>query len=593
MEDAFKALVGVAALRRQDAVGARRERARETNARAEEVHGRARKRARMQAETIAARLEARARDAAAAAGARRRQTRPGTRGSATEAERARWRGQPASLAKRGGDAERSKKGRRGPGGRRRREQEGDEQAGADDRARRNLSPADVWDDEAKAVIDDGTGVFGGDGGAGSSAVRGPPPGGDGGRGRSEVWVPSVVRAAPPGRQERDARRTTPGWKEEDKAMRRRLQHLDKVTARLEDAGAGIEAKLEILASEASRPAVYNSGRPTPDARGSADARGREQLGFGTEGGGNARARKAKDERPQRHADNPYEQRPTFTARGRRRVQVSRGVGRLAAPTVSSRAKQTASGTANVGEASKSPGKLRRGRPAIVTAGAVGGDYVAERGSRERAVGRHSGTGRKERLTRVKKGAIARANGRGGRTRSRVVAADKAVAVDTEERSWVGPVVDSPEADRFPSRRRNGDGRHGGHAGVKDADRRVESWRGGGHEAEEKGEEEEEEMEAQTTRVRRREGQRATAAKGDVRERADEYWRVGDADGDRWDDGERERRRRDRDAYGDAIAEGDRESVAIKQDRKQEQDLRFSRCRVVGDGVKTIWTFNRG
>ncbi|CAN0506276.1 unnamed protein product, partial [Laminaria digitata] len=69
MEEAFKALEGVAALRRQDAVGARRDRARETNARADVGHGRACKRARMQAESVAARIEARAREARAVAAA--------------------------------------------------------------------------------------------------------------------------------------------------------------------------------------------------------------------------------------------------------------------------------------------------------------------------------------------------------------------------------------------------------------------------------------------------------------------------------------------------------------------------------------------
>ncbi|CAN0246199.1 unnamed protein product, partial [Laminaria digitata] len=65
MEEAFKALEGVAALRRQDPVGARRDRARETNARADVGHGRACKRARMQAESVAARIEARVREARA------------------------------------------------------------------------------------------------------------------------------------------------------------------------------------------------------------------------------------------------------------------------------------------------------------------------------------------------------------------------------------------------------------------------------------------------------------------------------------------------------------------------------------------------
>ncbi|CAN0557302.1 unnamed protein product, partial [Ectocarpus sp. 12 AP-2014] len=194
--------------------------------------------------------------------------------------------------------------------------------------------------------------------------------------RVEVRVPSVngTEAPPPpgdkARRTATAARRESAWTqegEEDRAVARRLEHLDRVAARLEEAGAEIEANIDLLGLEHGRAprrsaaATYgggNGGLPDiiyHDARRRSTGRVEEDHSISrfANGGRRRRARKRRDGGDKR-VDSPVAlQRP---ARGRPKArgggEGGRGGGvvsrRLAAPTVSSSNKAVASSSGGGG-----------------------------------------------------------------------------------------------------------------------------------------------------------------------------------------------------------------------------------------------------
>lgn len=363
VEEAFRTLTSVAELRRQGVMSARRNRARESNARAGEAFGRASKRRRMQKKNRVAELTARAREAQAAAvrlrestaaageeetrarGRSRRRGRSIDRGlfanshgrvatsrvrshgdtdispedqraSEGRAGKVSWggggngRGDPRNgsqprtqtgvsssveVAQWGREQGRAR-GDRGAherwGGRRARKVE---PAGRETRWEETSNPLSDTSGEGKEVAaDDDEG--GSEGGAGGDDRRAYGRGGrrsSSGRmrgRRDEFWVPS--------------------GESEDVAMRLRLQHLDDLTARLEETEAGFGEKLDRMSREDHHP--------------------RSSVGVSISNG-------------------PGPRQPSYTSRSKQRdyaslgrggkaSTVSRGVGRLAAPTISSKLK---------------------------------------------------------------------------------------------------------------------------------------------------------------------------------------------------------------------------------------------------------------
>eukprot|EP00752_Nemacystus_decipiens_P007832 g6997.t1 len=340
MEKAFKALDSVAALRRDNAVGARRDRARESNAKAEEGHGRARKRLRMQAETAAARVEARARGAATAAATAEAERRERAhRGREMKARRMQQQQQQQQQQLRRRRASR-------PAGRRGRQDPlRSERSPSGDR-RHDYSLMEVLGD-AKAVMDDDGGGGGRDGEHGS-APKSRADGRGSGDEHSDVWVPSTAAAAraqsPPSARAQTERQSA--WAEEDNAVARRLAHLDTVAARLEEAGAEIEANIDLLGLEHSRlRRAVDLHHPHPGpAPGSNEPRGHPDAGWtrtdeALGGGGRGRWRR----RERETGSTSPRRRSTAAARGGRAK--ARGAGsvvsrRLVAPTVSSKNKAT-------------------------------------------------------------------------------------------------------------------------------------------------------------------------------------------------------------------------------------------------------------
>lgn len=367
IEEAFRTLTGVANLRRQDAVGARRDRARESNARADEGHGRASKRRRMQAETKAAELAARAREAHTAAAATKKEARARARSSSRGRSidrRANTRGRVTTLRARSHDttrlsasprwqpsAQQSKKLPRGDRSRReprRNEDQSPAQTsphgtveGGRGRGRaRGTGDRDThgkWETgrgaaaavrgsqraesarplaevlgEAKAVVDEGE-----TGGRGSGSSRQEPgnvrrPSSGRRRGwRDEFWVPS-------------------GADDENMAMERRLQHLDELAARLEETEAGLGAKLDKISGGSHRlqqsSVACNNGPTSDGGRDRGTVRGGR---FASVCGGSDVHDSASKFR-HRGGASP--------GRRRRTSNVSRDVGRLAAPTISSNLK---------------------------------------------------------------------------------------------------------------------------------------------------------------------------------------------------------------------------------------------------------------
>lgn len=476
---------GAAAFRREEAVGARRERARESNARAEEGHGRARKRLRMQAETVAARLEARARDAKVAEAefeAMRRQQQQQQRARQSAVTRTT---SPAATI--------TKKSRRGRHGRtktaerhkitsRRQgceaEQDQRDCEGKNDRKKavvvvaavegdRNRRPPLVGvADGENAEVEENNAIKRGTVYVTAADIAAAAPKGrnepgqhsDGKAGygapsrRQEEILPLRSAAARKGHSPVVQQRRAPGWMKEDRAMRRRLRHLDEVATRLEDAEAGLEAKLKLLTS--SEEAVHqergrrqthgekdNGGGSDGGSEGEVLGRrrrsrlslcGSSAIGFGRENQTAARAPKNGDEisRRKRYDDEHRtvysSQLPLRTAHERNtnissRVfgLVSQRVRRLGAPTVSSKNKVKPAAAANEGggqgsldgeiSVSKSPTKKRHGvirqraSERSKNARIINGD--SHKVTAERGTGERKGRTVKERLTRVRKRAI--------------------------------------------------------------------------------------------------------------------------------------------------------------------------------------------
>ena len=469
MEEAFKSLEGVAALRRQDAVGARRDRARESNARAEEGHGRACKRARMQAESKAARVEARAREAQEMAAAAT------SAAALLERERERKRDKAeAARATPSGREKEKKKERTRVGERKGRERMSPSplfQPAASGDAEKNgtalvpppkLGGGKEWKEAVASVAGGGKDGRGKETGRGESARRGRLHANEVG-GRREVWVPSPAREVSPqsrrqrrvgdGGGEREAEQMA-GWAEreedseeedekgtrketeDDRAMWQRIKHLDRVAARLEGAEAGIEAKLDLIAKGGWSGRVARSSRR--DSRPVYAEANAWEWGGGD--GNRAKSAGAREEEIRWKRDDAVayspRRRPLRVARERRKPKSSPSVGRLTAPTVSSKNKSKPGASGGMagaeGRCSKSPTKWRRaspggkGRRVEYFEEAVGGrgrGRVTERPSGSAAVGeavrgrgrrverRSSSAGGKGRMTRVRRGAMARAKGR--------------------------------------------------------------------------------------------------------------------------------------------------------------------------------------
>eukprot|EP00904_Undaria_pinnatifida_P005614 jgi/Undpi1/2182/HiC_scaffold_12.g05568.m1 len=399
MEEAFKSLEGVAALRRQDAVGARRDRARESNARAEEGHGRACKRARMQAESKAARVEARAREAQEMAAAATSAAAPLER----ERERKRDKAEAARATPSGREKEK-KKERTRVGERKGRERMSPSplfQPAASGDAEKNgtalvpppkLGGGKEWKEAVASVVGGGKEGRGKETGRGESARRGRLHANEVG-GRREVWVPSPAREVTPlsrrqrrvgdGGGEREAEQMA-GWAEreedseeedekgtrketgDDRAMWQRIKHLDRVAARLEGAEAGIEAKLDLIAKGGWSGRVARSSRR--DSRPVYAEANAWEWGGGD--GNRAKSAGAREEEIRWKRDDAVayspRRRPLRVARERRKPKSSPSVGRLTAPTVSSKNKSKPGASGGMagaeGRCSKSPTKWRRASP---------------------------------------------------------------------------------------------------------------------------------------------------------------------------------------------------------------------------------------
>lgn len=201
--------------------------------------------------------------------------------------------------------------------------------------------------DAKAVIDDdGDGRRSDEGGKGRREPVLEPRGGGGAGGQTEVWVPSAaaVRRAgvrsPSTAQAHTERESA--WAEEDRAVARRLEHLDTVATRLEEAGAEIEANIDLLGLEHGRLRRAGVDHPgsndePPGDHPAGRTRTDEALGGG---GGDGRARQR---RRDTEVGNNASQRSPGTARGRLKARGSGVVSRrLVAPTVSSRNKAASS-----------------------------------------------------------------------------------------------------------------------------------------------------------------------------------------------------------------------------------------------------------
>lgn len=393
----------------------------------------------MQAETVAARLEARAREAEAAAAARGSARQVRTKNTTIDGTRGR-----------GTKADRSVEASRG-----RRRRRGQKRGGGGEAARESRPLMEVLG-EAKEVMDDGVRE-----GSTSPALsaQGGASGARGG-GRAEVWVPSAARVDSPITRFRKKEHDTPRKArrmEEDRAMRRRLEHLGMVTARLENTEAGIEAKLDLLAKEESRSTGHRS-RPkyARELRDDGLGRGRSGLGVGSGGDGgsdgdfDSRVARVKHERALRRRDeNNLSRRPlSAAARGGHKVRAPRSVGRLAAPTVSSnKAKPPGVGGGAAEWDTTEPPTKRQGERRRTSAGGKGGVCTYSKGAAvrgERVAGGSgcAASGRKERMTRVKSGAIARARGRPARGADRGIAT---VPTESEERRGRAPGTDVLES----------------------------------------------------------------------------------------------------------------------------------------------------
>lgn len=411
MEGAFKALEGVAALRRQDAVGARRERARESNARADEGHNRACKRLRVQAQTAATRLEARAREAEAAstAAATAAQAKTGSRRrrlATQEKDR-----KVAITAVYGNRGQRETSTARQVKGRRRRDgstiheraRVGPEDTagfsvGVPGRARLSrVRPGVEASRGSKGILEgDADGDSGwGEMKEGPSPIRGINDVTEGSKVRTEVWVPSAASAGARqrrpskrdshvnGRKGRSPTRTAAHFDAGESALRHRLDHLDRVTARLENAGAAIEAKLDVIV-------IADQGNPD----------GQVQAAFTSPRG---RERGRRRQRVQSMSHSP--------SRRMSSAKASRGsvvVSRLTTPTVSSKNKSKhfdeKIGSRHFSRAAKvAPTPLRRSPSRKST---------RQSGSRRRTIG-----SRKERPTRVRMSAGDERGHDGGSRRS--------------------------------------------------------------------------------------------------------------------------------------------------------------------------------
>ena len=349
-EKAFRTLEGAAALRRQEALGARRERAREINARAEEVHGRARKRTRVLAEAATSQLEARAREAEAAAAAEE-----------TGINRARRRSTaavpllPKSTA--GGKSGRSLRRARGT-----------TRNGEDDckENQRDLDGYEGEDKQRELRVDQAR--------MGVPGMR---------LTERDDFRPPRERARKVEKEEREIRRTSPPRRqEEDAAVRRRLE---RVAARLEDAEAGIEAKLDLLVISGELRRSRSRGGDVGDDEKYVDARANTQ----SDTRGNTR-HVTRD--VTRRDTRRVTQRDT-QGRARGSTQAApRFVSRLAAPTVSSKNKaKVHSGDGGVG-AEVGMVRRRRGSPgnARIPSGGEKRPTRARRGptARGRGLGSH-------------------------------------------------------------------------------------------------------------------------------------------------------------------------------------------------------------
>lgn len=489
-EEAFETLKGVAELRRQNAVGERRDRARESNGRADEGHGRACKRARMQVESKTARLVARAREAqwAAAMFAAESAKKP-TRTRAQANMRGRSTngalrpGRIGSLRTRSHDVRTftSPIGRESSGrstkvqherGRERSRQEQDRDdtrpsspaadgtssfppsapevllgyhggrgenhaterrerecaAGATESrnhdSRQSQLLVEVLD-EQKAIIDD---VYDYD----ASGVAGVASVGLGPEGEDDCRRDTEKSAGGGRRKQRNKVWALSGADvDESTALERRLQHLDDLTARLEETEVGLAAKLDRFGLNGVARTMRSDGSggrrrrfaraPAPGVSGSA---GRGRFG---------------DELSPRR-------RPIKSVAGRHRgSNASRALGRLAASTISSTLKAKpapgvdAAGRGGNGKfASKSPVRRRKGDSSRLPKGSCNrsnNNYYSARhlgkddtvGGGDRVDGR--ATTREERSTRVRRRAIAK---------------DKRRVDDTGRREGAVPSMDDPQ-----------------------------------------------------------------------------------------------------------------------------------------------------
>lgn len=214
--------------------------------------------------------------------------------------------------------------------------------------------------DAKATMDNDGGSDGRDGRDDESG-NAPKSRISGGEERSDVWAPSTAgagagvaraRRSPPSAQART--KPSSAWAEEDKAVARRLKHLDTVAARLEEAGAEIEANIDLLGLEHSRlrRAVDHHHHPDGyDLHGSSERPGDPDLDGWTrtdeDFGGGAGGGRGRRRRRDKEAGGSAPNRPLGAARGRVKVRAGGGGGggsvvsrRLVAPTVSSKNKTT-------------------------------------------------------------------------------------------------------------------------------------------------------------------------------------------------------------------------------------------------------------
>lgn len=349
----------------------------------------------------------------------------------------------------------SRSGRRGGGREEPRGRRGEESSRRAGRGRPSL--VEVLG-EAKAVIDyedDGSGSCSDSSGARDERAH-QPYGGAGGGARAEVWMPSTTTVRPAEvwspTSQAGARRES-AWMEEDRAVARRLEHLDKVAARLEEAGAEIEANIELLGVEHGRPrsAVHDhtGGNSLQQYYRQGWARTDETLGRegggsrldvadggGGAGGGRVRQRRSNE------GGTPAAQRSLGTARGRLKARGGVVSRRLVAPTVSSNNKAKSSSGGGSGGAmsrdrgttmSKSPTRHRtqkklsrsRGRTKEASRNDDFSDYGSDREGRVVAGGVHRGgqvlsrSGRttvfKDQPTRVRQGGRRSGRQHGGDT----------------------------------------------------------------------------------------------------------------------------------------------------------------------------------